>query len=185
MSKTWNNELKFGRWTYFGWCPPPIQNCQRKEQALCVSIPSMRAHLKQSIDKKMTGDVLPPCKTAREKSKLFAYIYCQWEPIQNGQLIRKYKEILVHIENIEIPKSDLLGKTYDRPPQSNIPHQRMNFFLFSFTQVKLTIDPPPIKLKKKLYMVYSFTFYPALLSSLIILSFGVEQLDRSVMHLFL
>ena len=108
-SKTWNNELKFGRWTYCSWCPPPIPNCQRKEWALCISIPSMRAHSKQSIDKKMTGDVLPPHKTAREKSKLFAYIYRQWEPIWNGQLIRKYKEIPVHIENIEIPKSDLAG----------------------------------------------------------------------------
>ena len=47
-SKTWNIELKFGRWTYFGCCPPPMWNCQRKEQALCISIPSMRAHLKQS-----------------------------------------------------------------------------------------------------------------------------------------
>ena len=29
----------------------PVQNCQRKEQTLCISIPSMRAHLKQSTYK--------------------------------------------------------------------------------------------------------------------------------------
>ena len=34
--------------------------------------------------------------------------------------------------------------------------------IFRFTQLKLTIDPPGIKLPQQLYMVYSFTFYPAL-----------------------
>ena len=51
----------------------------------------------------------PQFETARAQSELFTVQCHQWEPIRNGQLIRKYKEIPVHIENIEIPKSD-------RPP---------------------------------------------------------------------
>ena len=35
-SKTWN-ELKFGRWTYFGWCPPPMKTCQWKYvNSVCI-----------------------------------------------------------------------------------------------------------------------------------------------------
>ena len=39
----------------------------------------------------------PPFKTARAKSEIFAVQCDQWEPIRNSQLIRKYKEIPVHI----------------------------------------------------------------------------------------
>ena len=35
---------------------------------------------------------LPPFKTAKEQSELFAFQCDQWEPIQNSQLIGKYKE---------------------------------------------------------------------------------------------
>ena len=77
--------------------PPPTQDCQRKEWALCISIPSMRTHSKQSIDDKMTGDVLPPFETARAQSDLFTVQCGQWEPIWNSQLIRKYEKIPVHI----------------------------------------------------------------------------------------
>ena len=35
---------------------------------------------------------LPPFKTAGAQSKLFAFQCDQWEPIQNSQLIGKYKE---------------------------------------------------------------------------------------------
>ena len=35
----------------------------------------------------------PPFETARALSQLFAVQCGQWEPIQNGQLIRIYKEI--------------------------------------------------------------------------------------------
>ena len=34
----------------------------------------------------------PPFKTARAQSELFAVQCDQWEPIQNSQLIGKYKE---------------------------------------------------------------------------------------------
>ena len=42
----------------------------------------------------------PPFETARALSQLYAFQWHQWAPIQNSQLIRKYKEIPVHIENI-------------------------------------------------------------------------------------
>ena len=34
----------------------------------------------------------PPFETATAQSELFAFQCDQWEPIQNSQLIRKYKE---------------------------------------------------------------------------------------------
>ena len=40
----------------------------------------------------------PPFETARAQSELFAVHCCQWEPIQNGQLIRKFKKIPVHLQ---------------------------------------------------------------------------------------
>ena len=39
----------------------------------------------------------PPFETARAQSELFAVQCDQWEHIWNKQLIRKYKEIPVHI----------------------------------------------------------------------------------------
>ena len=35
--------------------------------------------------------IYPPFETASEKSKLFADLCHQWDPIWNGQLIRKYQ----------------------------------------------------------------------------------------------
>ena len=58
-------ELKSGRWTYFGKCPPPplpsphLKLLDKKVTATC-SILSMTTHSKQSFDEKVTGDVLPP-----------------------------------------------------------------------------------------------------------------------------
>ena len=46
------------------------------------------------------GRWTPPFETARALSQLYAFQWHQWVPIWNGQLIRKYKEIPVHIENI-------------------------------------------------------------------------------------
>ena len=42
----------------------------------------------------------PPFETARDQSELFAFQCSQWMPIQNGQIIRKYKEIPLHRENM-------------------------------------------------------------------------------------
>ena len=47
---------------------PPIWNWLMKKWQLCVSIPSMRTHSKQSFDEKVTGDVLPPHETASENN---------------------------------------------------------------------------------------------------------------------
>ena len=61
-----------------------------------------RAKLEMSsnlADEPTLADVLPPpirnCpfETARALSELYAFQCCQWEPIRNSQLIRKYKEI--------------------------------------------------------------------------------------------
>ena len=48
--------------------------------------------------------------------------------------------------------------------------------IFRFTQVKLMIDPPGIKLPQQLYMVYSYTALHSI--QLYMLSFSVRQLDR-------
>ena len=59
-----------------------------------------RAKLEMSsnlADEPSLADVLPPFKTARAQSEFFAVQCHQWEPIQNSQLIRKYKNIPVHI----------------------------------------------------------------------------------------
>ena len=75
-----------------------------------------RAKLEMSsnlADEPTLADVLPQVKTARALSELYAFECCQWEPIQNSQLIRKYKEIPVYIK-IQIPKADCL-------PQSKLP----------------------------------------------------------------
>ena len=47
----------------------------------------------------------PPFETARALSDLYAFQCSQWVPIQNSQLMRKYKEIPVYIR-IQIPKTD-------------------------------------------------------------------------------
>ena len=61
----------------------------------------------------------PPFKTARAWSELFTVQCCQWEPIQNGQQIRIYKEIPVQIYKHTDTKDRYKGKV-------------------SFTWVKLT-----------------------------------------------
>ena len=48
----------------------------------------------------------PPFETAWQESDSYAFSYCQWEPIRNSQLIRKYKEIPVYIRI-----TDTKGKT--------------------------------------------------------------------------
>ena len=39
--------------------------------------------------------IIPPFKTARAQSELFAFQCGQWELIQNSQLIGRYKEMSV------------------------------------------------------------------------------------------
>ena len=72
-------------------------------------------------------------------------------------------------------------------PPGKPARQESELSLVRYTWVKLTMTPPHITLKQKLEMVYSFTFYAALYITvtLCVVSFGVEQVDRSVMHSFL
>ena len=74
-SKTWNNELKFGRWTYFGWCPPPHSKLPEK-RASSLHIYTINESPFETVNW-WENDRLcpPPHETAREESKLFAYIY--------------------------------------------------------------------------------------------------------------
>ena len=69
-------------------------------------------------------DPLPPFETARAQSEFFAVQCHQLEPILNGQLIRKYKEIPMHRENIQIPKAD-------GPLHLKLPNHRGNSSLFN------------------------------------------------------
>ena len=47
----------------------------------------------------------PPFETARALSDLYAFQYSQWAPIQNSQIIGRYKEITAG----ELKFSDLPG----------------------------------------------------------------------------
>ena len=83
--------------------------------------------------------MVPPLETAIALSELYTFQCCQWEPIRNSQLIRKYKEIPVHRENIE---------TKDRwtPPTKAHCHDNnsYNFSDFQLYHVTLPIDPPSL-----------------------------------------
>ena len=76
--------------------PPPIQNCQRTEWTLHFSMWPMRAHLKQlkfsdvPLGVNLTLPSLPPFKTARGQSELFAFQCDQWEPIWNSSNFQIY-----------------------------------------------------------------------------------------------
>ena len=90
--------------------------------------------------------------------------------------ISLYIYILMHIQ---IPKSD-------EPPQSNLPDQRVNFLLFRFTWVKLPIYPPSQSLKwsQQLYIIYSFTCYPAF--CVVIWSWAAGQVSHTfIIYLFI
>ena len=49
----------------------------------------------------------PPFKTAREKSELFAYLYHQWEPIWNSQLMRKWQVMFSPPRNFQTKEQAL------------------------------------------------------------------------------
>ena len=82
--------------------PSPVWNWQRTEWTLHFSMQSMRAHLKQSTNRKKSRNVTrwilwyttPQFETGRAQSELFAFQYSQWELIWNSQLIGRYKEML-------------------------------------------------------------------------------------------
>ena len=92
--------------------PSPIQNCQSSEWTLCFSMQTMRAHSKQSTNRRykemsvwhqVNLTIYPPFETARARSELFTFQCGQWEPIWNSQLIGRYKEMSVwHQVNLTI-----------------------------------------------------------------------------------
>ena len=98
-SKTWN-ELKSGRRTYFGQCPPPplppFETAWQKSDSYVFPYhqgePIWNSHLMRNWK---VMSFLPPFETARAQSDLFTVQCGQWEPIWNSQLLRKYKEIPV------------------------------------------------------------------------------------------
>ena len=74
-----------------------------------------RAKLEMSsnlADKLLWPMSSPLHETAGKKSELFTYLYCQWEPIWNSQLIRKYQGILL----LQVIEADWLA---DGPPIQN------------------------------------------------------------------
>ena len=72
---------------------PTCKTAREKEWALCVSI-AVNENPFETVNWWENDRWCPPPmhETTREKSKLFAYLYRQWEPIQNSQLIGIYKK---------------------------------------------------------------------------------------------
>ena len=116
-SKTWN-ELTFSHLPLGGKSDPPppgiklpwqlyrsnwsFVSIYRNERALWSKSKTWNELTFSDLPQggKTDGPSLPPFKTASPLSELFAVQCHQWEPIQNSQVIRKYKEISVHKENI-------------------------------------------------------------------------------------
>ena len=158
---------------------PPIWNCTLSQLfavQCCQWEPIQNGQLIR-IYKEISP--LPPFETARALSQLFTVQCCQWEPIRNGQLIRIYKEIPVQIYK----HTD----TKDRYTPHQTCQAREWTFNFQIYMGKVYHEPPQYHSEPKavigiqLYILCSFIY----VVTLYILSFGVEQLDRSVMHLFL
>ena len=96
-SKTWN-ELKSGRWTYFGWCPPPFETAWQKSDSYTFPyhqwepIWSSQLMRKWQVMSSLLHLKLP-------EHRVISAVQCgQWEPIWNSQLIRKYQCIYKHID---------------------------------------------------------------------------------------
>ena len=77
-----------------------IWNWQSTEWTLYFSMQSMRAHLKQSTNRKISRNVTrwilwynSPFETGRAQSELFTFQCGQWVLIWNSQLIGRYKEM--------------------------------------------------------------------------------------------
>ena len=96
------------------WCPPPPnETASENDLTLCVSIPSMRTHSKQSFDKKVTGDVLPPNETASENNlTLCQYPYHQWEPIWNSHLMRNW-QVMSSLPHLKLPEHRVISLLFN------------------------------------------------------------------------
>ena len=91
----------------------------------------------------------PPVKTARALSQLYTFQWHQWEAIWNGQLIRKYEGIPVHIKHTQISflsKSwaiHIYGRQMNPTPyQTFMTTLQIKFSDCEIYQVTPMIDPP-------------------------------------------
>ena len=99
LDPIWNSQL-IGRYKEMSPGESYIWNCQSTEWTLRFSMWSMRPHLKQSTNRKISRNVTrwilqynPPFETGRAQSELFTFQCGQWELIWNSQLIGRYKEM--------------------------------------------------------------------------------------------
>ena len=99
LDPIWKSQLT-GRYKEMSLGESNIWNCQSTEWTLHFSMWSMRAHLKQSTNRKISRNVTrwilqynPPFETGRAQSELFTFQCSQWELIWNSQLIGRYKEM--------------------------------------------------------------------------------------------
>ena len=83
----WNSQL-IGRYKEMSPGESYVWNCQSTEWTLCFSMQSMRAHLKQSTNRKILRNVTrwmlryyPQFETGRAQSELFTFQCSQWELI--------------------------------------------------------------------------------------------------------
>ena len=108
-----------------------------QERCLTTGTPNQILWTNAHLDKQMN----PPFKTARAQSELFTV---QCEPIQNSQLIGKYKEKSTN-RSISGKSQFYPGKTYDIPPLSHLTDNRVTSSLFNVVHDnKRQMDPPSI-----------------------------------------
>ena len=115
------------------------------------SMRSMRAHLKQSTNRKISRNVTrwilqynPPFETGRAQSELFTFQCGQWELIWNSQLIGRYKEMSPgesYGQLDPIWNSKLMGRYKENVTRwilhLKLPEHRVNSSLFNVSQWEL------------------------------------------------
>ena len=93
------------------------------------------------------GRWTPQFETARVQSELFAVQCHQWEPIQNSQLIRKYKKIPVQWQIYRYIETNTQLDTISRwTPQSikqrYLPYHYTNYWIYCTYRYQRQMDPP-------------------------------------------
>ena len=81
------------------------------------------------------GEIWPPFETARGQSEHLTFQCDQWEPIQNSQLIGKYKEKSVKQEQ-NLKQAQIFRFTprgVNLTPHLKLPEDRVNTSLFNVT----------------------------------------------------
>ena len=122
---------------------PPLWNWQSSEWTLCFSMQSMRAHLKQSTNRKIYRNVtrwILHLKLGELRVNSFTFQCSQWELIWNSHLIGRYKEMLpgesndtFHLKQSTIGRYKEMspGESYDiTPPSLKLAQLRVNSSIF-------------------------------------------------------